>query len=283
MAVSSEIGSITNLVGEEKAVRLLGEAGFEHWDFSLFAMRGKYDRSQNDVIFTGHPLEIPGECLKLARRLKEIGEAYGMTCNQSHAPFPLSCKAILDRMKRAIECTAEAGGDVCVIHPDNDRTREENLEIFQSLLPFAKEHSVRLAAENLYDHSMKPASCGTPEDFLAYMEGINDPSFVACLDIGHAEMQSLHTSAVAMIHTLGSHLAAIHLHDNDLVRDSHQIPFTMSIDYAPIAKALKEVGYPGVFTLEADRFMDGYGSDPAEGVRKLAESARRFEKMVRDA
>ena len=53
--------------------------------------------------------------------------------------------------------------------------------------------------------------------------------------------------------------------------------------YGSCYKALKEDGYPGVFTLEADRFMDGYGSDPAEGVRKLAESARRFEKMVRDA
>ena len=36
---------------------------------------------------------------------------------------------------------------------------------------------------------------------------------------------------------------------------THQIPFSMSVDHAPIAAALKEIGYKGWFTLEADHYL----------------------------
>lgn len=42
-------------------------------------------------------------------------------------------------LKRAIECTAEAGGAICVIHPANNKTAEENAQMYFELLPFAKE------------------------------------------------------------------------------------------------------------------------------------------------
>ena len=47
----------------------------------------------------------------------------GIYCNQSHAPFPSTPKR--DWLKRAIECTAEAGGNIYVIHPDNDKTAKK--------------------------------------------------------------------------------------------------------------------------------------------------------------
>ena len=35
---STEIGSISKIVGEEKAVELVGKAGFDAWDLSMFRM-----------------------------------------------------------------------------------------------------------------------------------------------------------------------------------------------------------------------------------------------------
>ena len=50
--------------------------------------------------------------LEFARKLKRIGRDNGIECNQSHAPFPVMKKEIHSYLKRAIECTAEAGGKI---------------------------------------------------------------------------------------------------------------------------------------------------------------------------
>ena len=68
---------------------------------------------------------------------------------------PVSCTipstaAMQPYLMRAIECTAEAGGKICIIHPENDKSAEENAEMYQKLLPFAKECGVKIATENMW-------------------------------------------------------------------------------------------------------------------------------------
>ena len=83
-----------------------------------------------------------------------------------------------------------------------------------------------------------------------------------------------------MIHTLGEHLQALHIHDNDRWHDSHQIPFSMDTDFEAIVKALKEIDYQGYFTLEADRYLEHYTRDNVfDGVVKLEKSARKLAQM----
>jgi sugar phosphate isomerase/epimerase len=109
---------------------------------------------------------------------------------------------------------------------------------------------------------------------------LGDDFLVACLDVGHAEMRGSDTTAVEMIHALGHRLQALHLHDNDQWRDRHQIPFSMQIDFAAVKKALDEIGYAGYYTLEADQFLAAYDeSNVKEGIRLLAESAMRIERL----
>ena len=55
-----------------------------------------------------------------------------------------------------------------------------------------------------------------------------------------------------MIETLGSHVQALHIHDNDRVHDNHALPYTMKIEFGPILEALKKIGYSGDVTMEAD-------------------------------
>lgn len=278
MKISTEIASLAKLVGEEKAIEMIAAAGFDAWDFSMFAMAVRPPKT------TDHPLSRPNYA-EYAKKLRKIGLDNGIVCNQSHAPFPVSCPEIRDSLKRAIECTAIAGGEICVIHPDNNKSAQENAEMYFELLPFAKECGVKIAAENMWNWDKEKgealaAACSHHEDFAKHLAAVNDEYLVACLDIGHAEMRGLDTSVEKMIYALGGGLAALHIHDNDLHRDSHQLPFTMSIDFKKMVSALKRIGYKGYFTLEADSFLNAYTADNAfEGVKAMADSAKQLADM----
>ena len=283
MKISTEIASAAQIIGEEKAIEYYAKAGFDAWDFSMFSMC-RYDWANKSLLMNEHPL-AGGNYLKFARKLKQVGIDNGIVCNQSHAPFPSSCAEIRSYYKRAIECTAEVGGEICIIHPDAEKTAEENGEMYLELLPFAKEHNVRIATENMYNWDMEKnqssfAACATPESFNAHLDVINDEYFTACLDIGHAEMRGSNTNAVEMIRALGNRLSALHIHDNDKWNDSHQIPFSMSIDFNEVISALKQVNYKGYFTLEADSYLSTYTKENVfDGMKRLERSAKKLADM----
>ncbi len=273
MKTSTEIGSFAKLVGEEKAVYMVAKAGFDAFDFSMFRM----DTAT-------HPLG-GRDYLAFAKKIKQIGLDNGIPCNQSHAPYPVYREEIRALLPRAIECTAEAGGKICVIHPNNYKSPEENAEMYLELLPMAKEYGVILATENMWGWDKEtdtalPAACSSPESFVRHIDAVSDPYFTACLDIGHAEMEGVNTSAPEMIRALGSRLGALHIHDNDLHYDSHAVPFSMKIDFAAVISALKEVGYAGDLTLEAYHHCDKYTAETVyKGVEELAAAAKRFKSM----
>jgi sugar phosphate isomerase/epimerase len=269
-------------VGELKAVELVAKAGFDAYDLSLFEM-ARYDGKQ--IVQKGHPLQSK-DALNYVRQIKQVATDNGIVCNQSHAPFPVYCTEIRDLLKTAIEFTAEAGGEIVVIHPDNYKTAEENAEMYLQLLPFAKSCGVKIATENMWnwyagDDHASPAACSDPESFLAHLNAVNDPDFVACLDIGHAAMQGMNTTPAAMIHALGHHLQALHIHDNDCRGDHHQLPFTMNIDFDAVVKALQDIGYSGWLTLEVDRYChDATVDTVAEKVQNMAACAKKLAQMM---
>ena len=283
MKISTEICSSGRIIGEEKAVELIAKAGFDGWDFSMFDMC-EYDWRKKILLENNHPL-AGNNYLTFARKLKQIGLDNGIVCNQSHAPFPTACTEIRSYFKRAIECTAEAGGEICIIHPDNNKSAEENAEMYLELLPFAKDCGVKIATENMWNWNDEKnessfAACATGEDFVKHIDAVNDDFLVACLDVGHAEMRGSGDGAVNMIHSLGHRLQALHIHDNDKWHDSHQIPLSMDIDFASVVKALKDIGYSGYFTLEADRYLEDYAPENVfAGLKDLSGSVRKLADM----
>ena len=283
MKISTEIDSIAMHIGEEKAVELVAKTGFDAWDFSMFEM---CENKNGVLVPTNHPT-AQSNYLAFARRLKQIGLDNGIICNQGHAPFPSSPKS-KDWLKRAIECLAEAGGEICIIHPMNNGTPQENAEMYFELLPFAKEHNVKIATENMFNWSnllnhAKFAACATPKSFNDHLDAVNDDHFVACLDIGHAEMKGSKTNAPEMIRALGKRLKALHIHDNDKLHDSHQIPFSMNVDFVAVVDALKEIRYDGYFTLEASSYLESFKKEDVEkGVNDLYNSAKRLADMFEE-
>ena len=283
MKTSTEIGSLAKLVGEEKAIETIAKAGFDCWDFTLIYNMVCYECQSKSYCYPDTPLNGK-DYLSYVRHLKKTGEDNGIYCNQSHAPFPVAAKEIRDNLKKSIEISAEAGSKIIIIHPDNNKTAEENAEMYFELLPFAKDCGIKIATENMWNwdnlqgHAVK-AACSDGEDFLKHILAVNDENFVACVDIGHAEMKGLNTSAESMIRTLGSHVAALHIHDNDKLRDLHELPFTDKIDFKGVVKALKDINYKGYFTLEADSYLKKEDDEKIifEKVKNMASVAKRIE------
>ncbi|MBO4573190.1 MAG: sugar phosphate isomerase/epimerase [Clostridia bacterium] len=280
MKISTEIASAARKVGYEKAVELVAEAGFDAWDLSMFDMV-----RINGALALAEPSDSPlcsDGYAAYVKNLKRIGNDNGIVCNQAHAPFPSAFKNMEKYLLRALECTAIAGGKICVIHPDNNRTAEENALMYERLLPFAHECGVKIAVENMWnwnneaDHA-SAAACSSHDDFLRHLTVVNDDYLVACVDIGHAEMKGLDTSAPKMIRTLGKYVQALHIHDNDRWHDSHRIPFSMDIDFHAVVKALKDIGYDGYFTLEADCHLADFDKESTfKGLKELSAVAKKL-------
>lgn len=281
MKTSSEINSAAKRIGEERTIELMARAGFDAWDFSMFRMVRTDRATHTACLDPEHPLG-GRDYLAFARHLRRVGEDCGIVCNQSHAPFPSYYAGMDTPLKRALECTAEAGASICVIHPDNYKSAEENAEFFFRLLPFAKGCGVRIATENMWLWDEKKnesafAACSTGEDFRRHIDAVNDPYLIACLDVGHAEMRGSGDGAAHMIRTLSRHLGALHLHDNDGWKDSHQIPFSMQIDFGAVVRALHEIGYTGDMTLEADQYLAQYDDEHIyDGIFALSQAAKKL-------
>lgn len=90
MKTSTEIQSIVDVVGEEKAIEMIAKAGFDAWDFSMFNMKKRMNPFEG--LFKKKYALVTNDYLKFARHLKQIGEENGVVCNQSHAPFRHSIK-----------------------------------------------------------------------------------------------------------------------------------------------------------------------------------------------
>ncbi len=254
MKVSTEIGSLRYAYASyENRLLALKNAGFDAYDFSMF----------NETVC---PWIIDDDFADKAKKLREYSDKIGIVCNQTHAPFPLvfvgdekRTNERFDEIVRALEISAILGAKYSVVHPWNGYSPKENAEIYGRLKPTAEMLGIKIALENMWfwDNEKDcalPAACSDEDNFNAHLDLLDENVFCALLDIGHAEMKGLNTSAVKMIRALGKRIKCIHLHDNDLVHDTHTLPFTRNIDYAPIIEALREIGYDGDITLESDSF-----------------------------
>lgn len=250
----------TEIIGrrfsDEKAVRLIAEAGFDGYDYNLCSMHEK-----------SNPLGS-ADWKKHVKNIKAIADDLNIPCLQAHAPFgelknKQEATESLDGIFRSIEIASIVGCPILVVHPGNDFTAEQNYEyIYSKILPFAREANVKIATENMWNWDEEtythPAACGTEKDFIAHVDIACDEFMTACLDIGHSHMAQA-PGAPNLIRALGKNrLGALHVHDNDLCHDSHTIPFLGNIDWNAVILALKEINYQGNFTFEADSFLRGF-------------------------
>ena len=253
MYISTEIHSFKKYGDDRAIIKMLKDAGFTAYDYSMF------------VYSNSAALIAADDYIEQAKALRAYADEIGIACNQTHAIYPSAQvgkeeynQKTFEKIVRNIQVSGVLGAKVCVVHPCNDYTAEENAELYLALAPYARKAGVKIGVENMWnsyhwgqpDFHALPAACSHHEDFLKHMQLLPKDAFCACVDIGHAEMAGLRTSAAQMIETLGEYVQCIHLHDIDGVNDNHQMPFTYNVDFEKVISALKKIGYQGDVTLE---------------------------------
>lgn len=255
MKISMSSNYFCDNFGDKGAIDKYIEAGFDTLDFSFFASR-YYTDELSDEYFV---------------ELKKYADDKGLSFNQAHAPFPSSVpdaektEEIFHQITTAMKRASILGVPNIVVHPcqhldyDTDGVPEQlfeiNMAFYKKLVPYCEEYGIKVAVENMWQRprAISHSTCSRPAEFLKYMEALSNDCFVACLDIGHAEL--VREKPDELIRTLGNkYLGCLHVHDVDGIVDSHTTPFFGIINWEKVTKALGEIDYKGDLTFEAGNF-----------------------------
>lgn len=209
----------------------------------------------------------------------------GLTCNQTHTPFSFGREAyrnqtifeerVFPSLVRSLEISGMLGAKVAVVHPlhyylnyaDKEDVFRRNMDFYRTLLPYAKEYGVKLGVENMWDRDARTKYithdvCSRKEEFARYVDELDSPYAVACLDIGHVGLAPQEDEAWDVIRHLGpERLQALHIHDNDYIGDLHGTVYSGKIDWRRVTQALGEIDYRGDFTYEVGRAYFRYMED----------------------
>ncbi len=276
MKISTTTDIMSRVYGDAETIRRLADIGFDGLDYSMFAT------SIDGELFARDDEGF----LEYYRELKRVADGSGIVINQVHSPMPSwtgdeardahiwRCQA------RSVRAAAALGSPYIIIHPcippecryDHYRaeSRALNMRFYGGLTPLLKETGVVLCVENMFNHDpvkdcICPTVCSEAEEMNDYIDALG-PRFAACLDTGHSVLSG--SGAGDMARKLGPRLKTLHVHDNDGLHDSHLPPFLgdenkkthiSCVDWADFAAALREIGYPGMLSLESDSLMVAFG------------------------
>lgn len=254
--------------------------GYDCVDFQSFC--------HTENVFFGEPAEVD----RLLSLVKNAVSDAGLTVSQTHGPWrwPPQDATREDRderfekMVRSLYGTAALGCTDMVIHPimpfgdyqnpHPEEFMEMNLEFFRRLTEEAKKAGVVIDFENM---PMPALTLATPGQILDFVKKINSPNFRVCLDTGHCSVtKSDPAEAVRMIGK--EYLRVLHVHDNDGRSDFHWLPETGVIDWREFSKALHDIDFEGVFSLETD--VKPSGLTPKEYKAKREELARTAKRLA---
>ena len=135
-----------------------------------------------------------------------------------------------------------------------------NSDMFNRLIPFAKQYNVKIASETFGD-ATGLGCCdffGNINEFIKSFNrvravGDNADWLTTCVDTGHSNKATRfnnNPSPADVIRMLGPNVSALHLNDNDTFTDQHKIPMTGTIDWKDVFDALDEVNYQGNYNME---------------------------------
>ena len=292
MKISTQTGGFMHYFDDKEIVDMLFDAGFDTIDYSFFDT----DRC--------NPAISDEEYKKRFTELRKYAEDKGLYFNQSHAPHPSSLideaftKRRYDELITALKNSSYLGVRNIVIHPlqhlryytgeNVEALYEMNVEFYKKLIPCCEEYGITICTENMwqcYGDSSKiwDSTCSRAEEFVRYIDGIGSPFVKACVDIGHTVLVG--ENPARMLKVLGSRVAALHVHDNDGIHDTHTLPFHGIIKWDEVAKALKDIDYKGELTLETEGcFLKSFPvSFYPDAVKYMAASARRLCDMIDNA
>lgn len=264
MHINTTTSHARHLFGPAEGYKKIAESGFHGVDYSETCSAYK----PFEEIYAAPDSKFDAY---FQREYQYLVEA-GLYVNQTHAPFPTypdirqgtdredEFRFMAGAIKKAIRATKILHGKYIVVHcamrcgwakdENPELTREMNRRVFSDLLPAAHDSGVIIALENMPCAGIPTAY---PEQLIDYIDMMEDPEyFTACLDTGHANITGIDPGEY--VRALGSRLSTLHIHDNDGKKDMHTCPYTGSINWENFFSGLKDTGYKGTLSLEADSF-----------------------------
>lgn len=293
-----QIGMQTkNIVFDEnplKGFQMLKTAGFDCVDFSLngyLINKSVYKGEMND--FFDKTVE---ELEAFFAPHKEAAKQVGIRIHQMHMPYPLFVPGGKEEINEYLwNVVAPKSLHVCkfleckyiVVHGfklarhlgSEELEWEKTEEFIRYLAPMAKEMGITLCVENLYNslgNHMVEGPCCDVQKVVERIDRINAQYGAEvlgfCFDTGHANLVGL--DAYDFITRLGPRLKVLHVHDNDGVRDLHQVPYTFtktrenkpSTDWDGFINGLKDIGFDGVINFEASPVINSFPDEMKEDV-----------------
>lgn len=260
--------------GLEKGLEVLAKAGFEAIDYGLPEVKKPEILQESDEVIAAYYADV--------RKKVEQNNLY---VNQTHAPTPTFSeewdnRLVFDTLRKGILASSVLGAKYMVFHPVTVTQSEEgtflpqiyeknrevckaaNVEFFSRMIPYLEEYNVKAAIENIWIYNryqpgrvLAPTICSDPYDLADCVDKLNamcknGDRFVACLDVGHANICCRHMSMREVVNALGHRLEVLHVHDNNGLDDLHIAPFLGNVDWESFCLGLKDIDYQGVFNFE---------------------------------
>lgn len=284
MKLGIETCTLRNLFGDEEAICLIGNAGFDSLDYSFYGTAADWTMLDGD--YAGY-----------ASRIRAQLKRCNLSCTQTHAPirFHFGCQMTEDdplfqEIVRSIEFASLIGAQYIVVHsvltPAGVDLLNYNLLFFQSLIPYCERFGVYLGFENIFDYDPYKRCMGrfaTPEQVNGFLDRLASRWAVCCLDTGHAAIAG--TRPEAFIKGMDAHrLRLLHIQDTDYMDDRHQLPYIGCHDWDAITAALAGIGYQGDFTFEIPGFFKQMDRELIpDALRFAAITGRRLIQKIDDA
>ncbi len=291
MKIGASNYALSTMVGEERAIEILANAGFDSIDYSLGTtdsltgkeLFGKYSDEEFDAYF---------------KNIRAILDKNKIAVEQTHAHTGhfsyTTTEDYFNIVLRDIRASSILGATHIVIHPlimpsykyDENKAecKEYNMAFFRRLTPYLEQYGIKEGLEPMWNYdSEKKKICPTvlsrPEEILDYKETLASDRFVACLDLGHINLTGGDTDDTpdGAIRKLADCLEILHVHDTDGIDDLHVPPFMGNIDWRKVMQALKDIDYKGTLNFEVGEiYFEKYGKDMAQASADYLAQTGRF-------
>ncbi len=204
----------------------------------------------------GEMLLERGDSVSVGKAFGQFAVEQGIQITQGHLWLQariVSNPEAVSVLKRWIDLYTEIGIRNMVLHMDVynmeacsiEEMHNRNVEKLKELAEYIRGRDVYICLENLFRRGADHI-----EQLLEVIDRVDSPRFGITLDTGHLNMVKT-SSQYDFILTAGKKLRAIHIADNDGSADQHLMPFGRgTVDFAEVVRALREVGYEGVFNYE---------------------------------
>jgi len=218
--------------------------------------------------------------------IKEAAHMAGIRVHQMHMPFPCYVPGANQKVNDyLLHFVAPKSMYICkffecpyiVVHGfklvrelgSEEAEWGKTEDFLKNLAPVAKKLGITICMENLFSSEaghLVEGPCCNAEKAAERIDRINEEYgeevLGFCLDTGHANVTGIDLED--FIVTLGNRLKVLHIHDNDGVRDLHQIPFTAvggrgntsSVDWDGFIHGLRKIQFDQVLSFEIDSVFE---------------------------